>query len=61
MDSHTVQIDEAVNSYIFNRLRVILSLNKYAERIVGVLHDVVKDCERFNWESCEGESCIYQG
>ena len=40
-----VQADNAGNPYIMHLLRVMLSLDKKDELIVGVLHDVVEDYE----------------
>ena len=35
----------------------MLSLDKEEERIVGVLHDVVEDCEGWTWERLKEEGC----
>ena len=50
VEAHTGQIDKGGNPYILHPLRVMLSLNSEEERIVGVLHDVVEDCEGWTWE-----------
>jgi (p)ppGpp synthase/HD superfamily hydrolase len=57
LEAHTGQVDKAGNPYILHPLRVMLSLDKEEERIVGVLHDVVEDCEGWTWEGLEGEGC----
>ena len=50
VEAHTGQLDKGGNPYILHPLRVMLSLNSEEERIVGVLHDVVEDCEGWTWE-----------
>ncbi len=45
VEAHTGQVDKSGNPYILHPLRVMLSLNTEEGRIVGVLHDVVEDCE----------------
>ena len=50
VEAHTGQVDKGGNPYILHPLRVMLSLNSEDERIVGVLHDVVEDCEGWTWE-----------
>ena len=55
--AHTGQLDKAGNPYILHPLRVMLSLNSEEERIVGVLHDVVEDCEGWTWARLEAEGC----
>ncbi len=41
--AHRGQVDKAGQPYILHPLRVMLSLETEAERMVGVLHDVVED------------------
>jgi len=41
--AHAGQVDKAGAPYILHPLRVMLRLETTEERIVGVLHDVVKD------------------
>ena len=55
VESHTGQVDKGGNPYILHPLRVMLSLNTEKERIVGVLHDVVEDCEGWNWQRLQDE------
>ena len=45
LEAHIGQVDKGGNPYILHPLPVMLSLNSEEERIVGVLHDVVEDCE----------------
>ena len=42
--AHAGQTDKVGAPYILHPLRVMQSLTTEAERIVGVLHDVVEDC-----------------
>ena len=56
VEAHTGQVDKGGNPYILHPLRVMLSLDTEEERIVGVLHDVVEDCEGWTWERL-GEQC----
>ena len=53
--AHAGQVDKGGNPYILHPLRVMLSLNTEEERIVGVLHDVVEDCEGWTWQRLSGE------
>jgi (p)ppGpp synthase/HD superfamily hydrolase len=46
VDVHRGQVDKAGWPYILHPLRVMLALETEAERIVGVLHDVVEDSGR---------------
>ena len=55
VEAHTGQVDKGGNPYILHPLRVMLSLNTEKERIVGVLHDVVEDCEGWNWQRLQDE------
>ena len=57
VEAHTGQVDKGGNPYILHPLRVMLSLNSKEERIVGVLHDVVEDCEGWSWERPKEEGC----
>jgi len=57
VEAHTGQVDKGGNPYILHPLRVMLSLNSEEERIVGVLHDVVEDCEGWSWERLKAEGC----
>ena len=57
VEAHTGQVDKGDNPYILHPLRVMLSLNSEAERIVGVLHDVVEDCEGWSWERLKEQGC----
>ena len=55
VEAHTGQVDKGGNPYILHPLRVMLSLNTEEGRIVGVLHDVVEDCEGWNWQRLQDE------
>ena len=57
VEAHTGQVDKGGNPYILHPLRVMLSLDTEAERIVGVLHDVVEDCEGWTWERLGEQGC----
>jgi (p)ppGpp synthase/HD superfamily hydrolase len=57
VEAHTGQVDKGGNPYILLPLRVMLSLNSEDERIVGVLHDVVEDCEGWTWERLKDQGC----
>ena len=57
VETHTGQVDKGGNPYILHPLRVMLSLNSEEERIVGVLHDVVEDCEGWTWERLREQGC----
>lgn len=48
-EAHSGQTDKAGKAYILHPLRVMLSLSSDQERIVGVLHDVVEDCEAWTF------------
>ena len=55
VEAHTGQVDKGGNPYILHPLRVMLSLDKEEERIVGILHDVVEDCAGWSWERLKAE------
>ena len=57
VEAHTGQVDKGGNPYILHPLRVMLSLNSEQERVVGVLHDVVEDCEGWSWERLKEQGC----
>ena len=57
VEAHAGQVDKGGNPYILHPLRVMLSLNSEQERIVGVLHDVVEDCEGWTWERLKDQGC----
>ena len=57
VEAHTGQVNKGGNPYILHPLRVMLSLDSEEERIVGVLHDVVEDCEGWSWERLKAEGC----
>ena len=48
--AHKGQIDKAGSPYVLHPLRIMLKLRSDDERIVGVLHDVVEDCEGWSFE-----------
>jgi (p)ppGpp synthase/HD superfamily hydrolase len=45
VEAHRGQLDRAGAPYILHPLRVMCRLNSEAERIVGVLHDVLEDTD----------------
>jgi (p)ppGpp synthase/HD superfamily hydrolase len=45
VEAHRGQTDKAGQPYVLHPLRIMLSLDSEAERIVGVLHDVVEDSD----------------
>lgn len=49
VEAHKGQVDKAGAPYVLHPLRVMLKLDTEAERIVGVLHDVVEDCAHLGW------------
>ena len=55
VDAHTGQIDKGNNPYILHPLRVMLSLENEEEKIVGILHDVVEDCDGWTYEKLRSE------
>ena len=57
VEAHSGQVDKGGNPYILHPLRVMLFLDTEEERIVGVLHDVVEDCEGWSWERLKEEGC----
>ena len=60
VEAHTGQVDKGGNPYILHPLRVMLSLDTEEERIVGVLHDVVEDCEGWSWERLKEQGCSHE-
>ena len=57
VEAHTGQVDKGGNPYILHPIRVMLSLDSEEERIVGVLHDVVEDCEGWTLERLKEQGC----
>ena len=57
VEAHTGQVDKGGNPYILHPLRVMLSLDTEEERSIGVLHDVVEDCEGWSWERLKEQGC----
>ena len=53
--AHAGQVDKAGAPYVLHPLRVMLSLTTEAERIVGVLHDLVEDCEDWTFSRLSEE------
>ena len=47
---HAGQVDKAGAPYILHPLRVMLSFTERDCQIVGVLHDVVEDCDGWSFE-----------
>lgn len=55
VEAHKGQVDKACNLYVLHPLRVMMSLDTEDEKIVGVLHDVVEDCEGWTWDRLRSE------
>ena len=55
VEAHTGQVDKAGNLYVLHPIRVMMSLDTEDEKIVGVLHDVVEDCEGWTWDRLRSE------
>ena len=55
VEAHRGMTDKGGNLYILHPLRVMQSLSTDEERIVGVLHDVVEDCESWTFERLKKE------
>jgi (p)ppGpp synthase/HD superfamily hydrolase len=55
VEAHRGHTDKAGAPYLLHPLRVMLSLKTDDERIVGVLHDVVEDCEGWSFVRLEAE------
>ena len=55
VEAHKGQVDKAGNLYVLHPLRVMMSLETEDEKIVGVLHDVVEDCEGWTWDRLRSE------
>jgi (p)ppGpp synthase/HD superfamily hydrolase len=49
VEAHKGQVDKGGNLYVLHPLRIMMSLDTEDEKIVGVLHDVVEDCECKGW------------
>ena len=54
-EAHAGQIDKANEPYILHPLRVMFGVSGEEAKIVAVLHDVVEDCEGWNFERLERE------
>ena len=55
VEAHREQTDKAGGPYLLHPLRVMMSLDTDAERIVGVLHDVVEDGLGWTFKRLEEE------
>ena len=55
VNAHKGVTDKGGNPYIVHPLRVMMSLKSDNEKIVGVLHDVVKDAEDWDFERLQEE------
>lgn len=55
VEAHRGMTDKGGNPYILHPLRVMLSLSSEEEKIVGVLHDVVEDCDGWSFERLKAE------
>lgn len=58
VEAHKGQVDKAGNLYVLHPLRVMMSLDAEDEKIVGVLHDVVEDCEGWTWDRLRSEGVL---
>jgi len=54
-EAHTGQTDKAKAPYILHPLRVMMALDTEEQKIVGVLHDVVEDCDAWTFERLREE------
>lgn len=54
-EAHAGVPDKAGSPYIFHPLRVMLGVLTEDERIVAVLHDVVEDCPKWNFDRLRSE------
>jgi (p)ppGpp synthase/HD superfamily hydrolase len=55
VSAHKGQLDKGGQPYVLHPLRVMLRLQSDEERIVGVLHDVVEDCDGWSFERLTAE------
>jgi (p)ppGpp synthase/HD superfamily hydrolase len=55
VEAHRGMTDKGGNPYILHPLRVMQSLFTEEEQIVGVLHDVVEDCEGWTFARLKNE------
>jgi (p)ppGpp synthase/HD superfamily hydrolase len=55
VEAHKGQLDKADKPYILHPLRLMFKMKTEEEMIVAVLHDVVEDCERWDFERLESE------
>ena len=55
VEAHAGQRDKAGQPYVLHSLRVMFDLRSEDERIVGVLHDVVEDCEGWSFDRLKSE------
>ena len=55
VEAHAGQIDKANEPYILHPLRVMFNVHGQDTRIVAVLHDVVEDCEGWDFGRLEEE------
>jgi (p)ppGpp synthase/HD superfamily hydrolase len=57
VEAHKGQTDKGGEPYVLHALRVMLGIpnSSSEERIVGVLHDVIEDCEEWSFGRLRGE------
>ena len=55
VEAHKGQLDKGGNLYVLHPLRIMMGLDTEDEKIVGVLHDVVEDCEGWTWDRLRSE------
>lgn len=54
VEAHANQRDKAGAPYILHPIRVMQRMGTLEGKIVAILHDVVEDCERWNFERLAG-------
>lgn len=55
VEAHKGQKDKAGQPYILHPLRIMFSMNTESEKIAAVLHDLVEDCEGWNFDRLQAE------
>ncbi len=55
VEAHANQRDKAEAPYILHPIRVMQRMGTLEGKIVAILHDVVEDCERWNFERLAGK------
>ena len=55
LDAHKNVSDKGGNPYILHPLRLMLQMDSEEEMIVGILHDVVEDSEKWSFDKLKEE------